>query len=588
MAARMPDVGDHVGRYRLTGVLGRGGMGTVFEAQDDALERRVALKVINPAIAAEPEYRERFRREAIAMSRLDSPHVLTVHDHGEQDGTPYLVTQLVTGGDLEAEVRRGPLAPGRALELTRQVLDGLADAHAAGIVHRDIKPSNVLLGGDKAYLCDFGIATSPDAALTRTGVLMGSIAYMAPERHSGENATNAGPAGDIYAVGCLLWAMLTGTPPYAGSDVEVAMGHLHGALPQLPERDAFTAGINEVLLRALAKDPARRYATARAMRAAAAGLLSQAPAAIVLPDVTSVRQPLTVPPAAPPAEERRRRPLPAALMASLAVLGVILGVVGIVLAAQRPSVVTALTGEHDTSSAGGTSSAASAPTSPTSPGGKRARHHKHARPGAATSVATVPPATAVLPHLPAPPKLRESWSPYPQATSRPTAASSPAAPTTSSAPPPPAYTCWNGTPAAGPGSCGYPHGLVGLRWMTPNRQIGCKPTQMSSTDQDLEDWICRYDGGRSWVTIIRWKSWQGAADMYAPPGGWQPWTCGTARCGLSYQGPLQKMSSYIRVYQVQNYWSVAIRARTATMRNRGRELIGALRGPGEIQGKPTG
>ncbi|HWU22504.1 MAG TPA: serine/threonine-protein kinase, partial [Nocardioides sp.] len=261
MARQTPDVGDRVGRYLLTGLLGRGGMGTVYAASDDALERTVALKLINPAAAADPEYRARFRREAVAMSRLDSPHVVTVHDHGEHDGSLYIVTQLVTGGDLHHRLQTGgPLPPEHARDLARQVLDGLEDAHRAGIVHRDIKPSNVLLNADgrRAYLCDFGIASSPDADLTRTGALLGSIGYMAPERHTAATAGSSGAAGDIYAAGCLLWAMLTGTPPYAGTDYEVASGHLYGDVPQLPGRDAFSTGVNQVLARSMAKDPGSR------------------------------------------------------------------------------------------------------------------------------------------------------------------------------------------------------------------------------------------------------------------------------------------------------------------------------------------
>ncbi|WGY02498.1 serine/threonine-protein kinase [Nocardioides sp. QY071] len=255
MGGSEPRAGDWLGRYQLVEVLGRGGMGTVWRAHDPQLERDVALKVINPALGQDAEFRERFRREAVVLSRMDSAHVVAVFDHGEQDGAPYLVTQLVRGGDLSAVLRtRGAVEPSYAVDLACQVLEGLADAHAIGVVHRDVKPSNVLLrdDGSTAYLCDFGIATSPGGELTRTGVLVGSAAYMAPERHSGDTGA-AGVAGDVYSAGCLLWTMLTGTPPYVGTDAEVAMGHLRGPVPQVPGRDPFLDGLNAVLRRALAK-----------------------------------------------------------------------------------------------------------------------------------------------------------------------------------------------------------------------------------------------------------------------------------------------------------------------------------------------
>ncbi|WP_180923822.1 serine/threonine-protein kinase [Nocardioides marinisabuli] len=265
---RMPSVGDDVGRYRLVRQLGHGGMGIVYAAHDTTLDREVALKVISPQLAEDPEYRVRFQREALALSRMDSPHVVAVHDHGEVDGCLFLVTQLVPDGDLLQRLRaEGALAPGAGLDLVAQVLLGLEDAHRAGIVHRDVKPSNVLLRrrGERteAFLCDFGIATLPGAEVTRTGGLVGSFPYMAPERHQGRTA---GVPGDVYATGCLLWHVLTGSAPYAGTDVEIAMAHLQAPVPQLPGGDAFARGLNRVLARAMHKDPAARYASARAMR----------------------------------------------------------------------------------------------------------------------------------------------------------------------------------------------------------------------------------------------------------------------------------------------------------------------------------
>ena len=223
MANSEPQVGDLLGRYRLVRMLGRGGMGTVFRARDSALERDVAVKVINPMHAGDDDFRARFRREAVVLSQMDSAHVVSVYDHGEQDGAPYLVTQLIDGGDLLGALRaRGRLEPALAIDLVSQVLSGLVDAHAIGVVHRDVKPSNVLLreDGRHAYLCDFGIASSPGAELTRTGVMVGSVAYMAPERHGGDGSGDIGVTADVYSVGCLLWTVLAGSQPYVGTDTE--------------------------------------------------------------------------------------------------------------------------------------------------------------------------------------------------------------------------------------------------------------------------------------------------------------------------------------------------------------------------------
>ncbi len=325
---RMPSVGEDFGRYHLLRQLGHGGMGVVYAARDAALDREVALKIITPQLAGDPEYRERFQREAMALSRMDSPHVVAVHDHGELDGCLYLVTQLVPDGDLLQRLRAsGAPAPGAGIDLVTQVLAGLEDAHRAGIVHRDVKPSNVLLRrrGEhtEAFLCDFGIATLPGAEVTRTGGLVGSFPYMAPERHQGETA---GVAGDVYATGCLLWHVLTGTAPYAGTDVEIAMAHLQAPVPQLPGTDSFVRGVNRVLARAMAKAPAERYASARAMRHDLARVRAEAPGAVTLPEHTSIRHSvLPGVPAATAAPRRPRRRRVATVVASSAAAVLLVG-----------------------------------------------------------------------------------------------------------------------------------------------------------------------------------------------------------------------------------------------------------------------
>lgn len=270
-----PQPGDTFGPYQVTDVVGRGGMGVVFAARQQGLDRTVALKVLAPHLAEQADYRTRFGREATSLARLDSPHVIHVYDHGEVDGCLYLATQYVGGGDLGALVARdGALPVSAALAIAGQVADALDDAQRVGIVHRDVKPSNILLrAGTRepfAYLCDFGIAQTgaeaggrPATAVTTAGSVPGTISYLSPERCRGEAAS---VASDIYALGCVLVVMLTGHAPYRGSDVEVGAQHLHGPVPQLPGGDELTHRLNALLRRALAKAPEHRHASPAELR----------------------------------------------------------------------------------------------------------------------------------------------------------------------------------------------------------------------------------------------------------------------------------------------------------------------------------
>lgn len=264
-----PQVGDTVGRYRITGVLGRGGMGVVFAAVPEDLDRPVALKALAPYAALDPRLRERFGREAATLARLDSPHIVFILEYGEHEGCPYLVTQLVPHGDLRRHLEQGgPLSPRRAADVVSQVAAALEEAHAHGVVHRDLKSANVLLrtlpdGELHAYLCDFGIARGDNDQTTSTSGVLGTLEFLAPERQSGAPAT---VATDIYSLGCLLWATLTGAPPYRGSDVDVALAHQRAPVPQLPGDDPVSRRANAVVARAMAKAPTDRYASAREMR----------------------------------------------------------------------------------------------------------------------------------------------------------------------------------------------------------------------------------------------------------------------------------------------------------------------------------
>ncbi|MFC5176464.1 serine/threonine-protein kinase [Nocardioides taihuensis] len=262
---------DRIGPYRVVRRLGGGAMGEVLEAVDDRLQRPVALKVIAAHLAADPAFRSRFEREARALAALDSPYVVRVHATGEDDGRLWTATALVPDGDLGSWLaRHGPLGVDAALEVVEQVAAGLADVHAAGLVHRDVKPGNVLLdrtGGEpRALLGDFGVAgwLAPHQTRTRAGSL-GTPAYMAPELHTGGVA---GVASDVYALGCVLVAALTGRPPYSGAtDYAVARAHVERPVPQLRLPGPRGVAVDRVLRRSLAKRPGARHASAAELRA---------------------------------------------------------------------------------------------------------------------------------------------------------------------------------------------------------------------------------------------------------------------------------------------------------------------------------
>lgn len=259
-----PKVGDQFGAFLITGEIGHGGMGVVFSAVQQPLNRPVALKVLDPRFTNDPEFIARFTREGEVLARMNSPHVIQVFEHGRVGDCLYLAMQQVTGGDLADYLQRnGPLPPALAADLAAQVASALADAHAQGIIHRDIKPSNILLaktGADLfAYLCDFGIAQSASQGVTRTGMLAGSLAFTAPERHEGRPAD---VRSDLYSLGCLLWCLLRGANPYAGTDFQVAQQHFTAPVPQVSGSGPVEVATNQVLASLMAKDPDQRPASA--------------------------------------------------------------------------------------------------------------------------------------------------------------------------------------------------------------------------------------------------------------------------------------------------------------------------------------
>ena len=249
-----PAIGSTLGGYRIESLIARGGMGVVYRATQLALERPVALKVIAAELAGKEGFRERFLRESRLAASLDHPNVVPVYDAREEDGELIVAMRLVEGGDLRKLIdREGPLPPARAVALLGQVAEALDAAHAAGIVHRDVKPHNVLVEGERAYLSDFGLAKSFDGTGAGSGAsIVGTVEYMAPEQWRGESA---GPAADVYSLGCVLYEALTGIVPYARKAADTE--------PEIPQ------GIDAVIERAVSKDPADRYGSAGELIAAA-------------------------------------------------------------------------------------------------------------------------------------------------------------------------------------------------------------------------------------------------------------------------------------------------------------------------------
>ena len=329
------------GRYQLIRAIGTGGMAKVWLAHDRLLDREVAVKILAERYASDPDFVERFRREASAAAGLSHPNIVTVYDRGETDGSYYIVMEHLPGPDLKDIIRqRGRLAPRQAVDAALQVLAALSAAHRRNVIHRDIKPQNVLVSEDgHLKVTDFGIARAgDDAGVTEVGSVIGTAQYLSPEQARGEQVTDA---SDCYSAGVLLYEMLTGRVPFDGDKpVAIAMRQINETpiaprvlVPQIPPQ------LNEIVMTALEKRPGSRYRTAEEFSAALMAVRPSLPepvedatqvlAALESPATTRIITRSTEParattgrtPLPPPPPRRRRGPLIALLIALLLLAG---------------------------------------------------------------------------------------------------------------------------------------------------------------------------------------------------------------------------------------------------------------------------
>lgn len=388
-------VGERFGKYQLNALLGKGGMGEVYQAYDSEKDRYVALKILPAQYAQDDRYRARFLRESHAAAILQEPHVVPIHDWGEIDGNLYIDMRLVTGQTLHDLIRQGPLEPERAVTIVEQIAAALDAAHDEGLIHRDIKPQNIIVTpADFAYLVDFGIAESRgDTRLTMAGTQIGSFAYMAPERFNDQQSS---PASDIYSLTCVLYEALTGHLPFRADSYEHLIAAHMSASPPKPSavNTRVPPAFDDVIARGMAKDPDDRYGSAaaltrrarRALRASAevaapdantqmAPWISALPRAITTSDVP----PFTQSTGELPSEARRQSLVPFAIVGLVAalVLGALGVVIGMLVSSQpgptaAPPTVTAQPPSTVTVAAPAPSRTA-APTSPASSPGATTR-----------------------------------------------------------------------------------------------------------------------------------------------------------------------------------------------------------------------
>lgn len=276
--------GVEFGRYRLIELLGRGGMGEVWRAFDDQTQRVVAVKVLPAHLADDPQFEQRFRREAFAAAGLASPHVVPIHHFGEIDGRLYVDMRLIEGRDLHQILTEGALPLSQAVSIIEQVASALQAAHRIGLIHRDVKPSNILVGEDDfAYLIDFGIArTAGQTSLTATSGVVGTWAYMAPERLSSDQTDSR---ADVYALACVLHECLTGAQPFPASSLERQIAAHIAEPPPRPStvQPTVPTAMDAVIAKGMAKDPDQRFQSVKDLAAAARAAMTTYPDSAPIP-----------------------------------------------------------------------------------------------------------------------------------------------------------------------------------------------------------------------------------------------------------------------------------------------------------------
>jgi hypothetical protein len=311
-----PDELGRLGDYRVLDLLSRGGMGVVLAAEDSRLRRRVALKMMRPEVAARPEAKARFLREARAAAALQHDHIVPIYHVGEQDGVPFMVLPLLAGESLEDRLRReSPQPAAEVARIGREAAEGLAAAHAAGLVHRDVKPGNLWLEvpTGRVKILDFGlareVAADGDGALTRAGAVLGTPAYMSPEQADGQPLDGR---SDLFSLGCVLYHIATGKPPFQGKTLTAMLRAVAERHPPPPRdvRPELSAALSDLIERLLEKDPNRRPASAREV---ADTLAASGPGAVTTVDAPPGAATTLVPPAAPVRSPGRRAWLAAAV-----------------------------------------------------------------------------------------------------------------------------------------------------------------------------------------------------------------------------------------------------------------------------------
>ncbi len=325
------------GRYRIVRRLGQGGMARVFLAQDESLHRQVAVKVLADRHSDDPHFIERFQREARAAARLNHPNIVQVYDQSQTAGMSYIVQEYVEGETLKDLIRReSPIEPRRAITIALQILAALRVAHQQGVIHRDVKPQNILVQLDgKIKVADFGIASAGDTEMTEAGSIVGTAQYLAPEQARG---LSVGPPADLYAVGIVLYEMLSGRVPFEGeSAVTVAMRHVQEAPEALTDRNPLVPdALESVVMRALTKDPTQRYQSADEMGLeldkVRQGLPISDETAVIGAATIAMNRPIEQTMVAPPLPPRERAPV-RAKNPNRRRLWILLIVVGAVLAA---------------------------------------------------------------------------------------------------------------------------------------------------------------------------------------------------------------------------------------------------------------